>query len=93
MASVISRNPVVFMKVVVAVCQLESSVGRTVIMLSKEKEKDKPKFSNVELGLSSNECVRIHENKYMMDQESVLKATKRSLRISLKLLIFFSKLC
>ena len=32
-------------------------------MLSKEKEKDKPKFSNVELGLSSNECVRIHENK------------------------------
>ena len=62
-------------------------------MLSKEKEKDKPKFSNVELGLSSNECVRIHENKYMMDQESVLKAIKRFLRISLKLLIFFSKLC
>ncbi|RVW50067.1 E3 ubiquitin-protein ligase UPL1 [Vitis vinifera] len=63
MAPVISRDPVVFMKAAAAVCQLESSGGRTVIVLSKEKEKDKPKSSSVELGLSSNECVRIHENK------------------------------
>ena len=63
MAPVISRDPVVFMKAAAAVCQLESSGGRTVIVLSKEKEKDKSKSSSVELGLSSNECVRIHENK------------------------------
>ncbi|XP_057982343.1 E3 ubiquitin-protein ligase UPL1-like isoform X2 [Malania oleifera] len=65
MAPVISRDPVIFMKAAAAVCQLDSSGGRTVVMLSKEKEKekDKPKASSVELGLSSNEGVRIPENK------------------------------
>ncbi|KAK4575710.1 hypothetical protein RGQ29_026607 [Quercus rubra] len=65
MAPVISRDPVVFMKAAGAVCQLETSGGRTFVVLSKEKEKekDKSKASGVEAGLSSNECVRISENK------------------------------
>lgn len=65
MAPVISRDPMVFMKAAGAVCQLEASGGRTLVVLSKEKEKekDKSKASGVEAGLSSNECVRISENK------------------------------
>ncbi|PQQ11630.1 E3 ubiquitin-protein ligase UPL1 [Prunus yedoensis var. nudiflora] len=65
MAPVISRDPVVFMKAAAAVCQLETSGGRTFIVLlkEKEKEKEKSKVSAVEAGLSSNECVRIPENK------------------------------
>ncbi|KAL5803856.1 hypothetical protein ACOSQ3_030656 [Xanthoceras sorbifolium] len=65
MAPVVSRDPVVFMKAAAAVCQLESSGGRTFVVLLKEKEKEKEKSkpSGVELGLSSNEAVRISENK------------------------------
>lgn len=65
LAPVISRDPVVFMKAATATCQLESSGGRSYVVLSKEKEKDKDKSksSGVELGLLSNESVRISENK------------------------------
>ena len=65
MAPVISRDPAVFLKAVAAVCQLETSGGRAVVVLSKEKdkEKDKPKAAGVEGGLSSNDCLRISENK------------------------------
>ncbi|PON94002.1 Coatomer beta subunit [Trema orientale] len=65
MAPVISRDPAVFLKAAAAVCQLEMSGGRAVVVLSKEKdkEKDKPKAMGVEAGLSSNDCVRISENK------------------------------
>ncbi|KAJ4982419.1 hypothetical protein NE237_033256 [Protea cynaroides] len=64
MAPVISRDPVIFMKAAAAVCQLESSGGRTNVVLSKEKEKekDKMKASGVEVG-TSHECVRLPENK------------------------------
>ncbi|XP_073159024.1 E3 ubiquitin-protein ligase UPL1-like [Henckelia pumila] len=62
MAPVISRNPEVFMRAALAVCQLESLGGRSVIMLSKDKEKDKVKASGVEAGASTNEC-RIVESK------------------------------
>ncbi|KAJ6886418.1 E3 ubiquitin-protein ligase UPL1-like isoform X1 [Populus alba x Populus x berolinensis] len=59
MAPVISRDPVVFMKAAAAACQLESSGGRTFVVLLKEKEKerDKSKASGAE------ESVRISENK------------------------------
>ncbi|KAJ7969420.1 E3 ubiquitin-protein ligase UPL1 [Quillaja saponaria] len=66
MAPVISRDPVVFMKAAAAVCQLETSGGRTFVVLykEKEKEKEKSKISSVDVGLSSsNEGVRISENK------------------------------
>ncbi|XP_048323503.2 E3 ubiquitin-protein ligase UPL1 isoform X3 [Ziziphus jujuba] len=65
MAPVISRDPVVFLKAAAAVCQLETSGGRTFVVLSKEKEKekDKAKSSGVEAGLNSNDGVRISENK------------------------------
>lgn len=63
MAPVISRDPGVFMKAVMAVCQLESSGGRTTVVLSKEKEKEKTKISGADPGLSSGESVRIFENK------------------------------
>ncbi|KAA8523540.1 hypothetical protein F0562_009963 [Nyssa sinensis] len=61
MAPVISRDPGIFMKAAAAVCQLESSGGRTLVVLSKEK--DKSKVAGVGVGASSNDCVRIAENK------------------------------
>lgn len=65
MAPVISRDPVIFTKAAAAVCQLESSAGRTVVVLSKEKEKerDKSKVPGADVGLSSNEPIRIPEMK------------------------------
>ncbi|XP_068637077.1 E3 ubiquitin-protein ligase UPL1-like isoform X2 [Aristolochia californica] len=65
MAPVISRDPAVFMKAAAAVCQLDSSGGRMNIVLSKEKdkEKEKSKASVTEVGVASNECVRMTENK------------------------------
>ncbi|KAK8527091.1 hypothetical protein V6N13_084961 [Hibiscus sabdariffa] len=65
MAPVICRDPVVFMKAATAVCQLESSGGRPFIVLSKEKERDRDKLKafGAEVGLASNESVRIPESK------------------------------
>ncbi|XP_023632661.1 E3 ubiquitin-protein ligase UPL1 [Capsella rubella] len=61
MAPVISRDPVVFMKAVASTCQLELSGGRDFVILSKEKEK--PKASGNEHGLSLNEPLGISESK------------------------------
>ncbi|KAH0671499.1 hypothetical protein KY290_026845 [Solanum tuberosum] len=65
MAPVICRDPGVFVKAAGAVCQLESSGGRSIIALSKEKDKEREKEkgkTSVEFG-ASNECVRISDNK------------------------------
>ncbi|KAL1366395.1 hypothetical protein HN51_014224 [Arachis hypogaea] len=77
LAPVISRDPVVFMKAAAAVCQLETSAGRAVVVLSKEKEKEKSKASGVEVGLSSNECVRIPESKSQDGSGKCLKSHKK----------------
>ncbi|GER32833.1 E3 ubiquitin-protein ligase UPL1 [Striga asiatica] len=63
MAPVISRDPGVFMKSGVAVCQVESVGGRTMVVLSKDKDKEKEKLKSSETGVSTNECVRITEQK------------------------------
>ncbi|XP_010675966.2 E3 ubiquitin-protein ligase UPL1 isoform X2 [Beta vulgaris subsp. vulgaris] len=65
MAPVISRDPFIFTKAASAVCQLESSAGRTVVVLSKEKdkEKDRSKITGAEVGLSSNEPIRMPDLK------------------------------
>ncbi|KAI3769136.1 hypothetical protein L6452_00236 [Arctium lappa] len=64
MAPLISRDPEIFLKAAAAICQLESSGGRNVVLSKeKEKEKDKSKVHGVEIGASSSECVRIPENK------------------------------
>ncbi|XP_077221899.1 LOW protein: E3 ubiquitin ligase-like protein isoform X2 [Tasmannia lanceolata] len=65
MAPVISRDPDIFMRAASAICQLESSGGRINVVLSKEKEKekDKSRASGVEVGISSNEGIRMPENK------------------------------
>ncbi|KAH9607668.1 hypothetical protein KSS87_011637, partial [Heliosperma pusillum] len=65
MAPVISRDPVTFTKAAAAVCQLETSAGRTVVVLTKEKEKEKEKAKSTatETGLSSNESVKVSEPK------------------------------
>ncbi|XVE50857.1 hypothetical protein DITRI_Ditri01bG0197700 [Diplodiscus trichospermus] len=79
MAPVICRDPVVFMKAAAAVCQLESSGGRPFVVLLKEKERDKDKLkvSGAELGLSSNESVRIPENKVNDGTGRCFKGHKR----------------
>ncbi|KAL9235242.1 hypothetical protein vseg_010019 [Gypsophila vaccaria] len=63
MAPLICRDPVIFTKAASAVCQVESSAGRTVVVLSKEKdkEKEKTKANALEIGLSNNESNRISE--------------------------------
>ncbi|KNA23829.1 hypothetical protein SOVF_020560 [Spinacia oleracea] len=65
MVPVISRDPVIFTKAAAAVCQLESSAGRTVVVFSKEKEKEKDRFkvTGAEAALPSSEPVRIPEMK------------------------------
>ncbi|KAJ1430487.1 Ubiquitin-associated domain [Sesbania bispinosa] len=77
LAPVISRDPMIFMKAAAAVCQLETSGGRTVVVLSKEKEKEKSKSSSVEVGLSSNECVRIPESKSHDGSGKCMKSHKK----------------
>nr|XP_027062177.1 E3 ubiquitin-protein ligase UPL1 [Coffea arabica]XP_027064851.1 E3 ubiquitin-protein ligase UPL1-like isoform X2 [Coffea arabica] len=81
MAPVISRDPGVFMKAATAVCQLESSGGRTTIVLSKEKdrekEKEKQKASGVEAGMASNDSVRISDNKMHDGPAKCSKAHKK----------------
>ncbi|KAK4767786.1 hypothetical protein SAY87_002927 [Trapa incisa] len=66
MASVISRDPTLFMKAASAVCQLESSGGRAFVML---KERDKSKSSASETGLT------LHESGNKM-QDGILKCSK-----------------
>lgn len=69
MAPVLFRDPGVFMKAAASICQLESSGGRTTIVLSKEREKEKEKEKEktktvvIESGSISTEPVRISENK------------------------------
>lgn len=66
MGSVISRDPTIFMKAASAVCQLESSGGRTFVML---KERDKSKSSASETGLA------LHESGNKV-QDGILKCSK-----------------
>ncbi|KAE9610601.1 putative aminoacyltransferase, E1 ubiquitin-activating enzyme [Lupinus albus] len=77
LSPVISRDPVVFMKAAAAACQLETLGGRTLVVLSKEKEKEKSKTSSTEVGLSSNECVRIPEIKSHDGSGKCLKSHKK----------------
>ncbi|KAF5727902.1 E3 ubiquitin-protein ligase UPL1 isoform X1 [Tripterygium wilfordii] len=79
MAPVISRDPAVFMKAAAAVCQLDSSGGRTfvVLLLEKEKEKEKSRVPGMELGLSSNEPVRISESKLHDGSNKCTKGHKK----------------
>ncbi|KAL6863751.1 hypothetical protein ACP4OV_016654 [Aristida adscensionis] len=61
MAPLLFRDPVVFMKAVTSVCQLDSSGGRTSVILLKDKEKDKEKQkgSSIESGAQCNEPIRV----------------------------------
>ncbi|XP_062194138.1 E3 ubiquitin-protein ligase UPL1-like isoform X2 [Phragmites australis] len=61
MAPLISRDPVIFMRAVTSVCQLDSSGGRTNVVLLKDKEKDreKQKVSSTESGAPCNDPVRV----------------------------------
>jgi len=65
MAPVISRDPVIFAKAAASLCQLESSGGRTVIVLSKEKdkEKDKSRLTGAEVAFSCGDSIRVPEMK------------------------------
>ncbi|XP_065862675.1 E3 ubiquitin-protein ligase UPL1-like isoform X2 [Euphorbia lathyris] len=73
MAPVISRDPVVFMKAAAAACQLESSGGRTLVVLSKEKEKEKEKSK----AHGVEDSVRISENKVHDGSGKCVKGHKK----------------
>ncbi|KAK1417994.1 hypothetical protein QVD17_27130 [Tagetes erecta] len=74
MAPLISRDPEVFMKATTAVCQLDTTGGRTVVVLSKEKEKekDKSKAQGVEIVASA-----VPENKSQDGPVKYGKAQKK----------------
>ncbi|CAL5213878.1 unnamed protein product [Lathyrus oleraceus] len=74
LAPVISRDPTVFMKAAAAACQLETSGGRTIVVLSKEKEKEKSKSSSTE---ATNECLRISESRPQDGSGKYLKSHKK----------------
>ncbi|GAB2258516.1 hypothetical protein Droror1_Dr00014676 [Drosera rotundifolia] len=80
MAPVISRDPVTFMKAAASVCELESSAGRSTVVLSKDRERDKgrTKGSGTEAGLSSNETLRISETKIPDGAVKCPKGPKRT---------------
>ncbi|CAL5075279.1 unnamed protein product [Urochloa decumbens] len=65
MAPLISRDPVIFMRAVTSVCQLDSSGGRMNVVLLKDKEKDreKQKVLTIESGVQYNEPVRVTADK------------------------------
>ncbi|KAK3129319.1 hypothetical protein QOZ80_6BG0477560 [Eleusine coracana subsp. coracana] len=65
MVPLISRDPVIFMRAVTSVCQLNSSGGRTNVVLLKDKEKDKEKLkvASTESGVPCNEPVRASADK------------------------------
>ncbi|XP_042007781.1 E3 ubiquitin-protein ligase UPL1-like isoform X1 [Salvia splendens] len=82
MAPVISRDPEIFMRAVAAVCQLETSGGRCIIVLSKDKDKDKEKkASSFDTGVSTNECIRLTENKV----DGSIKSSKAHKKVSANL--------
>ncbi|EPS70177.1 hypothetical protein M569_04584 [Genlisea aurea] len=83
MAPVISRDPEVFMKAVIAVCQMESSGVRSFIILSKDKEKDKEKLKlpSIDTG-ATNECIQIPESKV---HDLSIKSSKGHKKISANL--------
>lgn len=89
MAPVISRDPLVFMKAVTSVCQLETTGGRSLIVLQKEKEKDKSKGLGDDGGFSSNEGIKIHENK---SQDCPGKCSKGTKKIPVNLALVIDKL-
>ncbi|CAL1384749.1 unnamed protein product [Linum trigynum] len=74
MAPVISRDPVVFMKAAAAVCQVESSGGRTLVVLSKEKDREKEKLK----ASGAEESIRISETKI---HDSPVKSVKGQKKI------------
>ncbi|KAG0451466.1 hypothetical protein HPP92_026406 [Vanilla planifolia] len=86
MAPVISRDPATFMRAVATVCQLESSGGRTSIVLLKEKDKDKTRAVVTENGTSACEPLRLFENR---STDSTIKCSRGHKRIppSLSLVI------
>ncbi|CAI9088204.1 OLC1v1022471C1 [Oldenlandia corymbosa var. corymbosa] len=86
LSPVISRDPGIFMKAANAVCQLESSGGRTTVILLKEKdrekEKEKLKVAGTEPLLSSSESVRISENKA---NDGLVKCSKAHKKVPVNL--------
>ncbi|XP_047340664.1 E3 ubiquitin-protein ligase UPL1-like [Impatiens glandulifera] len=79
MAPVISRDPDTFLKAAAAVCHLESSGGRTIVVLSKEREKerDKPKGPGVEIGSCLNESGKTLDGKVIDTPNKCSKGHKK----------------
>ncbi|GAA0160727.1 ubiquitin-protein ligase [Lithospermum erythrorhizon] len=71
-SSVISRDPGIFMKASAAVCHLETSGGRSFVVLLKEKEREKIKASGVEQGISISEGARSESRA----QDGLVKCSK-----------------
>ncbi|CAH1444286.1 unnamed protein product [Lactuca virosa] len=82
MAPLISRDPEVFMKAAASVCQLETTGGRTVVVLSKEKEKEKEKEKDKEKSKAPGVEIGISENK---SQDGPAKCGKAQKKISANL--------
>ncbi|XP_062199173.1 E3 ubiquitin-protein ligase UPL1-like isoform X2 [Phragmites australis] len=89
MAPVISRDPVIFMRAVTSVCQLDSSGGRMNVVLLKDKEKDREKqrVSSTESGAQCNEPVRLTADIKSVDTPNRCSRSHKKVRASLSQVI------
>ncbi|XP_040383322.1 E3 ubiquitin-protein ligase UPL1-like isoform X1 [Oryza brachyantha] len=87
MSPLISRDPVIFMKAVTSVCQLDCSGGRMSVALLKEKEKEKDKekqkVSSTESGALCNEPVRVTSD--IKTIETVNRCSRNQKKVSTSL--------
>lgn len=89
MSPLISRDPVIFMRAVTSVCQLDCSGGRTNVVLLKEKEKDKEKqkVSTTESGALGNEPVRMTADTKTIDTVNRCSRNQKKVPTSLSQVI------
>ncbi|KAG2642289.1 hypothetical protein PVAP13_2KG198574 [Panicum virgatum] len=89
MAPLISRDPVIFMRAVTSVCQLDSSGGRMNIVLLKDKEKDrdKQKVPLTESGTPCNEPVRMAADIKSVDTPNRCSRSQKKVPASLSQVI------
>ncbi|RLN36122.1 E3 ubiquitin-protein ligase UPL1-like [Panicum miliaceum] len=89
MAPLISRDPVIFMRAVTSVCQLDSSAGRMNVVLLKDKEKDreKQKVPSTESGPPCNEPVRMAADIKSVDTPNRCSRSQKKVPASLSQMI------
>ncbi|KAF8750432.1 hypothetical protein HU200_012382 [Digitaria exilis] len=86
MAPLISRDPVIFMRAVTSVCQLDSSGGRMGVVLLKEKDREKQKLQT-ETSVPCNEPVQVAADIKSVDKPNRYSRSHKKVPASLSQVI------